>query len=180
MKLRNRLLYGGEDERGVSVLRVRPSLGPVGCFFILGAFASMGFIDGIGKMRWYGIDNLMFTLGAVLAPACIFLGVGLWLLRLWWHIRKLRTVSHIAAQVGVGEEELTALADARGIRPRFNIERHDLYSMSDFDNAQLLLRPIAASDPNCLLHPASPGETDAGVLLRATCDDPESVARSSP
>ncbi len=110
----------------------------------------------------------------------VFTSVGLWARSFRRNIQRLKPVEEVSQQLRVDPPTLDRLAQEKGIKPRININGRDYYEISDFSEANILLRGAAAptADPETLVRPASAnsGATSDNLLRAADAEETEITA----
>jgi hypothetical protein len=180
MKLAFAMLLGlRKDDRGVRMLKCgRGGIFRVGVCYALGAVFEFGLCAEIWSTvrflrysRYISTVRVWWPLVAVLVAGSAVGLLALSMLRLYFRVRNLVSVTDLARALGTTPEELAAFAETRDVRPTYCINGDDMYDPADMADLTTLLRASAAPEPaaESLLRAAkAKDEATPETLLRPT------------
>lgn len=120
----------------------------------------MGYPPGLSTLVLVGLIHFL-----------AFGGTGYWMLSMRRRILSLNTSEQLCKRLSIDEATLESVAEAKNIRPIYNINGVDYYDPAEFGDSMTLLRGTVApaASPESLLRAAVPtdSQTPADQLLRA-------------
>jgi hypothetical protein len=111
---------------------------------------------------------------SLIIPLILLLSFLLSFYSIWWRyglrkrLKQLVSADRVCVQIGIGETDFQKTMEARGIKPRYNVNGQDYYDPEELGDVATLLR--ASQQPNItpetLLRPAAKADTPQEQLLR--------------
>lgn len=148
-------------------------------FMAAGLYLLYQLIGIVASLRFNNLLGTLFEIFVVGVLGISFAGAGI--AAAYTGLKLPRTVNskNLAKLMGVSEEELSKLAEDRGVDVRYIVNGEDYYRAEDFDEASLLRSGVRIDSPSELLRAARTAQstTPSSQLLRGSGPELEGQLR---